>query len=185
MLGSSWVAAQLPAPQEGLSSMSEWVSEWVKESRLKTKKYVVTKGLGSFPNIDYVNKWEISLRVHYLQLEYLRSYGPYATTQNMRYLSYETQVHAEWNAWWTLRLQSNTRIEWIEFDAHVGLLLDVLSLRLDTMTHPLSLSRFVFISRNTLDLSWRLCVAFPSRLLMSIHLPWPPILNSLIQWSQQ
>jgi hypothetical protein len=29
MLGSSWVAAQLAASQEGLSSMSEWVSEWV------------------------------------------------------------------------------------------------------------------------------------------------------------
>jgi hypothetical protein len=27
MLGSSWVAAQLAASQEGLSSMSEWVSE--------------------------------------------------------------------------------------------------------------------------------------------------------------
>jgi hypothetical protein len=29
MLGSSWVTAQLTASQEGLSSMSEWVSEWV------------------------------------------------------------------------------------------------------------------------------------------------------------
>jgi hypothetical protein len=29
ILGSSWVAAQLAALQEGLSSMSEWVSEWV------------------------------------------------------------------------------------------------------------------------------------------------------------
>jgi hypothetical protein len=28
MLGSSWVAVQLAASQEGLSSMSEWVSEW-------------------------------------------------------------------------------------------------------------------------------------------------------------
>jgi hypothetical protein len=28
MLGISWVAAQLAASQEGLSSMSEWVSEW-------------------------------------------------------------------------------------------------------------------------------------------------------------
>jgi hypothetical protein len=28
MLGSSWEAAQLAATQEGLSSMSEWVSEW-------------------------------------------------------------------------------------------------------------------------------------------------------------
>jgi hypothetical protein len=28
MLGSSWVATQLAASQEGLSSMSEWVSEW-------------------------------------------------------------------------------------------------------------------------------------------------------------
>jgi hypothetical protein len=27
MLGSSWVAAQLAASQEGLSSVSEWVSE--------------------------------------------------------------------------------------------------------------------------------------------------------------
>jgi hypothetical protein len=29
MLANSWVAAQLTASQEGLSSMSEWVSEWV------------------------------------------------------------------------------------------------------------------------------------------------------------
>jgi hypothetical protein len=34
MLGSSWVAAQLAASQEGPSSMSEWVSEWVSESTL-------------------------------------------------------------------------------------------------------------------------------------------------------
>jgi hypothetical protein len=27
-LGSSWVAAQLAASQEGLRSMSEWLSEW-------------------------------------------------------------------------------------------------------------------------------------------------------------
>jgi hypothetical protein len=31
MLESSWVPAQLAASQEGLSSVNEWVSEWVSD----------------------------------------------------------------------------------------------------------------------------------------------------------
>jgi hypothetical protein len=33
MLGISWVAAQLAASQEGLSSVSEWVSEWASDDQ--------------------------------------------------------------------------------------------------------------------------------------------------------
>jgi hypothetical protein len=51
MLGSSWVAAQLAAPQEGLSSVSEWVSKWVSifwgftysNNYIKKRKPFVTK----------------------------------------------------------------------------------------------------------------------------------------------
>jgi hypothetical protein len=36
MLGSSWAAAQLAASQEGLSSMNEWVSEWIEKKKYFT-----------------------------------------------------------------------------------------------------------------------------------------------------
>jgi hypothetical protein len=51
MLGSSWVAAQLVAAQEGLSSMSEF-SEWE-----------IHKGLNTF-SIKVINKKQTPFKAH-------------------------------------------------------------------------------------------------------------------------
>jgi hypothetical protein len=70
----------------------------------------------------------------------------------------------------------HTQIEQIWFNARVDLLLVILSLRVDTMTHLLPLV-YIFISTNALDLSWLLWMAFPPT--TQVHLPMAPYAQSL------
>jgi hypothetical protein len=66
VLGSSWVAAQLAASQKGLSSMNEWISEWVPATFLYAflTSPCMTHALPSYPPwFVHVNNilWSFSL----------------------------------------------------------------------------------------------------------------------------
>jgi hypothetical protein len=60
MLGSSWVAAQLAASQEGLSSINEWMSEWVIYKCFHIIFYTVVTTAGR-PGLDSRPREEIFL----------------------------------------------------------------------------------------------------------------------------
>jgi hypothetical protein len=77
MLGSSQVAAQLAASPEGLSSMSEWVSEWV-------SLLLIQKIDGFAKNVH----WTQNVRFNYCEL----LFGVHFASTNIKRTALETRA---------------------------------------------------------------------------------------------